>query len=187
METTGNEVAEDIYRISTGDPGCFGTGFTFNQFLIDADEPVLFSTGFPVLIPRVAEAVDRVLPRRRAFGSAQGTPPDPTSLARSTNPRERYSLGGRGVRRAGGALRLASDQLGRARRRPAGIRHPLVLRHAGQLAGRRRVAHRHRGVLSASALRHDRSLQGGGTTGRLTPGGNALLRRAAVNGEEEQR
>jgi flavorubredoxin len=72
METTVDEVAEDIYRISTVDPDAFGTGFTFNQFLIDAEEPLLFSTGFPALFTRVGEAVDRVLPRRRVRWISSG-------------------------------------------------------------------------------------------------------------------
>jgi FAD/FMN-containing dehydrogenase len=72
METTVDEVAEDIYRISTVDAAFFGTGFTFNQFLIDADQPLLFSTGFPALFPRVAEAVDRVLPHRRVRWISSG-------------------------------------------------------------------------------------------------------------------
>jgi flavorubredoxin len=72
MITTVDEVAEDIYRISTVDSDLFGIGFTFNQFLIDAEEPLLFSTGFPALFPRVAEAVDRVLPRRRVRWISSG-------------------------------------------------------------------------------------------------------------------
>jgi flavorubredoxin len=65
MQTTVDEVAADIYRISTDDADSFLTACTVNQFLIDAEEPLLFSTGPPALFPVVAEAVDRVLPRRR--------------------------------------------------------------------------------------------------------------------------
>ena len=37
-------------------------GFTFNQFLIDAEEPLLFHTGPRGMFPLVAEAVAEVLP-----------------------------------------------------------------------------------------------------------------------------
>lgn len=61
METTVHEIAEDVYRMSTyvdeGIPG----GFTFNQFLIDADEPLLFHTGPRAMFPIVSEAVAKVV------------------------------------------------------------------------------------------------------------------------------
>jgi flavorubredoxin len=40
-------------------------GFTFNQFLIDADEPMLFHTGMRGLFPLVADAVAKVMPVAR--------------------------------------------------------------------------------------------------------------------------
>ena len=40
-------------------------GFTFNQFLITADEPLLFHCGPRVLFPLVSEAAARVLPLDR--------------------------------------------------------------------------------------------------------------------------
>jgi hypothetical protein len=42
METNVDEIAEQIYRISTFVPEA---GLVFNQFLIDADQPLLFHTG----------------------------------------------------------------------------------------------------------------------------------------------
>ena len=39
MRTTVAEIAPSIYRLSTFVPTVGPTGFTFNQFLIDADEP----------------------------------------------------------------------------------------------------------------------------------------------------
>ena len=45
MNTTLHEVAPRIYRLSTCVPEAAPGGFTFNQFLIDADEPMLFHTG----------------------------------------------------------------------------------------------------------------------------------------------
>jgi flavorubredoxin len=63
METTIDEIADGIYRISTwvaeiAPPA----GFTFNQFLIAADEPLLFHTGPRAMFPLVAEAVAKVVP-----------------------------------------------------------------------------------------------------------------------------
>ena len=40
-------------------------GFTFNQFLIDADQPLLYHTGMRALFPAVREAVEQVMPLPR--------------------------------------------------------------------------------------------------------------------------
>ncbi|MBX7161679.1 MAG: MBL fold metallo-hydrolase [Acidimicrobiia bacterium] len=57
-----DEIAEDVFRISTFVPEVGPTGFTFNQFLVNADEPLLFHTGPRGMFPLVAEAVATVLP-----------------------------------------------------------------------------------------------------------------------------
>jgi flavorubredoxin len=62
METKVDQIADRIYRISTCIPDIAPGGFTFNQFLIDAEEPLLYHTGMRQLCPLVREAVDRVLP-----------------------------------------------------------------------------------------------------------------------------
>jgi len=62
METTIDEIAHDIYRISTFVPEVSPVGFTFNQFLVVDDEPLLFHAGARGMYPLVAEAVARVLP-----------------------------------------------------------------------------------------------------------------------------
>ena len=62
MQPTVNEIADDIYRISTWIPDVSPEGFTFNQFLVLADEPLLFHTGPRGMFPLVAEAVNTVLP-----------------------------------------------------------------------------------------------------------------------------
>ncbi|MBA3982412.1 MAG: MBL fold metallo-hydrolase [Acidimicrobiia bacterium] len=63
METKLDEIADGIYRLSTFVPEVAPpAGFTFNQFLIDADEPLLFHTGPRAMFPLVAEAVAKVLP-----------------------------------------------------------------------------------------------------------------------------
>ena len=45
METRVDEIADGIYRFSTFVPEIGPTGFTFNQFLIDDEQPLLFHTG----------------------------------------------------------------------------------------------------------------------------------------------
>ena len=60
------EIAAGIYRINTpidvpGGPG----GFSFNQYLIVDEEPLLFHTGQRSLFPGVREAIARVLPLER--------------------------------------------------------------------------------------------------------------------------
>jgi flavorubredoxin len=63
MSTTVDEIADGIYRLSTWVPEIAPpAGFTFNQFLIDAEEPLLFHTGPRGMFPLVSEAVGRVLP-----------------------------------------------------------------------------------------------------------------------------
>jgi flavorubredoxin len=63
MDTRIDEIAPDILRLSTlvtgdGLPG----GFTFNQFLVLADEPLLFHCGPRGLFASVSAAAARVLP-----------------------------------------------------------------------------------------------------------------------------
>jgi flavorubredoxin len=64
--TTVDEIADGIYRLSTWVPDVAPpAGFTFNQFLIKADEPLLFHTGPRAMFPLVTEAVARVVPVER--------------------------------------------------------------------------------------------------------------------------
>jgi len=65
METHVDEIADRIYRLSTFVPDIGPTGFTFNQFLIDADEPALVHTGPRAMFPAVSAAVTKVLPLER--------------------------------------------------------------------------------------------------------------------------
>ena len=62
MQPTVDEIADGIYRISTWIPDVSPDGFTFNQFLAAADEPLLFHTGPRGMFPLVAEAVATVVP-----------------------------------------------------------------------------------------------------------------------------
>ena len=57
-ETRIDEIADGIYRLSTYVPEIAPpAGFTFNQFLIRADEPLLFHCGPRRMFPLVAGAV----------------------------------------------------------------------------------------------------------------------------------
>ena len=73
METRIDEIADRIYRLSTFEPAIAPpAGFTFNQFLVLGDEPLLFHTGKRRMFPQVRAALARVLPPERlrwiAFG-----------------------------------------------------------------------------------------------------------------------
>ncbi len=59
-----DEISDGIYRISTPATVVQG-GFTFNQFLILDDEPLLFHTGLRKMFPVVREAIARVMPVER--------------------------------------------------------------------------------------------------------------------------
>lgn len=65
METRVHEIADGVYRLSTFVPAVTPEGFTFNQFLIDADEPMLFHTGMRGLFADVSAAVARIMPLDR--------------------------------------------------------------------------------------------------------------------------
>ena len=66
MDTTVDEIAAGVYRLSTWVPDIAPpAGFTFNQFLIDGDDPLLFHTGPRAMFGPVSEAVGRVLPVAR--------------------------------------------------------------------------------------------------------------------------
>ena len=56
-----DEIADGIYRISTWVPEVTPVGFTFNQFLVVCEEPLLFHTGMRGLFPLVAETVGSVV------------------------------------------------------------------------------------------------------------------------------
>ncbi|MGH3936785.1 MAG: hypothetical protein ACRDS1_17685 [Pseudonocardiaceae bacterium] len=63
METRVDELADGIYRLSTYLPDMAApAGFTVNQFLIDAEEPLLYHCGMRSLFPLVSVAVRRILP-----------------------------------------------------------------------------------------------------------------------------
>ena len=73
MDTRTAEIADGIYRLSTFVPAIAPpAGFTFNQFLVLGDEPLLFHTGLRRMFPLVRDALARIIPPARlrwiAFG-----------------------------------------------------------------------------------------------------------------------
>jgi len=58
METRVTEVAEGIHQLST----FVGAPVGFNQYLVVADEPLLFHTGMRQMFPLVAAGVSKILP-----------------------------------------------------------------------------------------------------------------------------
>ena len=59
MQTRTDEIADGIYRISTFVPEA---SMSFNQILVNGEEPLLFHTGLQALFPFVSEAVGEVMP-----------------------------------------------------------------------------------------------------------------------------
>lgn len=65
MRTRIDEIADRIYRLSTLIAEAPPRGFTFNQYLIEADEPLLFHCGGRGLFESVSRAVASVVPLER--------------------------------------------------------------------------------------------------------------------------
>jgi flavorubredoxin len=73
METRISEIADGIFRLSTFVPDIAPpAGFTFNQFLVMGDEPLMFHTGLRKMFPLNRDALTRLMPPERlrwiAFG-----------------------------------------------------------------------------------------------------------------------
>jgi flavorubredoxin len=100
MHPTVDEVADDIYRISTWIPDVSPEGFTFNQFLVRGDEPLLFHTGPRMLFPLVAEAVAAVLPveslRWISFGHVEADECGSMNMWLTTAPQSQVAFGALG-------------------------------------------------------------------------------------------
>jgi flavorubredoxin len=73
METRISEIASGIYRLSTYLPEIAPpAGFTFNQFLVLGDEPLLFHTGLRRMFPNNREALSRIISPERLRWIAYG-------------------------------------------------------------------------------------------------------------------
>jgi flavorubredoxin len=62
MDTQVTEIAPDIYRLSTY---VSEADIVFNQFLVDAEEPLIFHAGLRALYPLVSAAIERIVPVER--------------------------------------------------------------------------------------------------------------------------
>jgi flavorubredoxin len=76
MHARIDEIADAIYRLSVHVPDLGPGGFTFNHFLLKADEPLLFHCGSKAMFPLLRDAVSRVMApdalRWISFGHMEG-------------------------------------------------------------------------------------------------------------------
>jgi len=100
MTTKVDEIAPRIYRLSTLVPEIGPTGFTFNQFLLDDSEPLLFHTGHRSMFPSVREAIERILPVERlrwiTFGHVESDECGAMNLLLAAAPNAEVAHGGLG-------------------------------------------------------------------------------------------
>ena len=100
MQPTVHEIADGIHRISTWIPDVSPEGFTFNQFLVSGEEPLLFHTGMRGLFPLVAEAVATVLPvetlRWISFGHVEADESGATNMWLAAAPDSQVAFGALG-------------------------------------------------------------------------------------------
>ena len=62
LHTSVDEIADQVFRLSTWVPDISEHGFTFNQFLLTGDQPFLFHCGMRQLFPLVSAAIAKVIP-----------------------------------------------------------------------------------------------------------------------------
>lgn len=73
METKISEIADGIYRLSTFVPDIAPpTGFTFNQFLVLGDEPLMFHTGLRKMFALNRDALAKIIPPEKLRWIAYG-------------------------------------------------------------------------------------------------------------------
>jgi len=73
MQTRVAEIADGIYRLSLFEPGIAPpAGFTFNQFLVLGDEPLLFHAGLRKAFHQNHHALNGILPPERLRWIAYG-------------------------------------------------------------------------------------------------------------------
>ncbi|HEY5012079.1 MAG TPA: MBL fold metallo-hydrolase [Acidimicrobiia bacterium] len=100
METRVDEIADRIFRLSTFVADIGPTGFTFNQFLVDADQPLLFHTGPRALFPSVSSAISTVMPMTRlrwiTFGHLEADECGAMNLFLAASPEAKIAHGALG-------------------------------------------------------------------------------------------
>jgi len=99
MKTQIDEIAERIYRLSTFVPEIAPpAGFTFNQYLVDADEPLLFHCGPRMMFPLVSAAFATITPIERlrwiAFGHVEADECGSMNLWLAAAPKAQVVHGG---------------------------------------------------------------------------------------------
>jgi hypothetical protein len=83
METKISEIADGIYRLSTYVPDIAPpAGFTFNQFLVLGDEPLMFHSGLRKMFPVNRDAHWAASCRPNACVGSRSAILRPTSAAR---------------------------------------------------------------------------------------------------------
>ena len=97
MQTTIDEVGDGIYRLATFVPDA---NLSFNQILVNADEPFLFHTGPRALFPLTSDALARVLPVDRlrwiSFGHVESDECGSLNQWLAAAPRAEVVFGGLG-------------------------------------------------------------------------------------------
>ena len=82
MDTRISEIADGIYRLSTFVSDVGPTGFTFNQYLIDDEQPLLFHTGHRAHVPARCRRRSRRSRRSRTCAGSRSVTSRPTSAGR---------------------------------------------------------------------------------------------------------
>jgi flavorubredoxin len=95
-----DEIADRIFRLSAFVPDIGPTGFTFNHFLIDAEEPLLFHTGARRMFGEISTAVSTILPveslRWITFGHVESDECGAMNLFLAAAPGAQVAHGGMG-------------------------------------------------------------------------------------------
>jgi flavorubredoxin len=102
-ECTVDEVADGIYRISTYVPAAVvPRGLSINQFLVLADEPLLYHAGLRSTFPQTAAAVARLVPVERlrwlSFGHVEADECGAMNRYLTAAPRLQVAFGALGCR-----------------------------------------------------------------------------------------
>jgi flavorubredoxin len=101
MQTRTDEIADGIYRVSTFVPELTPAGFTFNQFVLRAAQPLLFHTGPRAMFGAVSQAVARIVPlgelRWIAFGHVEADECGSLNQWLAAAPRAQVAHGAVGV------------------------------------------------------------------------------------------
>lgn len=104
MDTRLDEIADGIYRLSTHLSGVLPDhgGLTVNQFLVLADEPLLFHSGLRSMFPAVVATLARVLPVPRlrwlSFGHVEADECGAMNLLLAVAPLAEVAFGAQGSR-----------------------------------------------------------------------------------------